>query len=272
MAGIGMKPIVGHHTFIGTNLECGYDHVPVIAGVNVTVNSGEVLCLLGPNGIGKTTLFRSMLGLLPLIAGTVTIDGQDVMKLSRRKFADLVAYVPQSHGATFAFSVMDIVLTGCASHLGIFSSPTAEQLQRAREVMHELGILSLENRNYSKLSGGQRQMALIARAMMQNGTFMVMDEPTASLDIGRQMVLLAKVKELAESGRGIIMATHNPDQCFLCGTKVLLMGPNRELIYGLVDDVVTEPNMLRTFGVVCSIVTTEDKHGHPVKACVPLLR
>ncbi len=140
MAQFGIAPIQGHHTFVGTNLECGYDKVPVIEGVNVQVNSGEVLCLLGPNGIGKSTLFKSMLGLLPLLGGEVTIDGHNALKMDRKKFADWVSYVPQSHGATFAFSVMDIVLTGCASHLGLFSSPTAAQIEEAREVMHELGI------------------------------------------------------------------------------------------------------------------------------------
>jgi iron complex transport system ATP-binding protein len=258
------------HNLIGKNISCGYSGRPVLNNVDISVRSGEVLCLLGPNGVGKTTLFRTLLGLLPIISGEVLIDGADRRSLSRQELACKVAYVPQSHSPSFSFSVTDVVLTGCAAHLGLFSAPTKSEYERAEKVMADVGIWHLKDRIYSQLSGGERQMALIARALMQDADLLIMDEPAASLDMGKQLALLSRIRDMTRQGKGIIMSTHNPDHCFLCGTTALLITPDHQYIFGRVDDVVTEENLFKAFGVHCRILTAADGDGLILRGCIPV--
>lgn len=260
-----------HHTLKAINLTCGYHGKPVLEHVSLSVESGRVTCLLGPNGVGKTTLFKTLLGLLPAIAGSVEVDGQDCRLFSRRQFARKVSYVPQTHEPPFSYPVLDMVLTGCVAHLGPLESPHHEDFERAAHVLRELGIDHLANRSYTEISGGEQQMALIARALMQNARVLMMDEPTAALDFGNQVAVLQCIKGMAERGHGIIMTSHNPDHAFLCCSNAILITREGNVIAGPVDNVVTEENLRLAYGIDVRITTAPGADGSPVKTCVPTL-
>ncbi len=259
------------HSLKAENVTCGYHGVPVLENVSLEVEQGQVVCLLGPNGVGKTTLFDSLLGFLPLISGQVDVDGQARSSYSRRQFAQKVAYVPQLHESAFAYSVIDVVLTGCASRLGWFSTPARADYDRADRMLDELGVSYLRNSLFTEISGGEQQMVLIARSLMQDSRILVMDEPAAALDFGNQVSVLSCIKGMAARGHGIIMTTHNPDHAFLCCTDAVLITKDKQLIAGSVESVVTEKNLRQAYGIDVKVVETVDRRGKPVSTCVPLL-
>lgn len=249
---------------------CGYGRRTVIDGISVTVSSGEVLCLLGPNGVGKTTLFKTLLGFLPLQAGSVTVDGEDLRTWSRQRFAQVIGYVPQAHVPPFPFRAAQVVLMGRTAHLGAFASPSAADRSIAEEAMESLGIAHLAERVYTELSGGERQMVLIARALTQRPKLLVMDEPTSNLDFGNQMRVLGRVKALADSGLGVVMTTHVPDHAFWCGTKVALLRPGGFDV-GTPLETLTEESLRQVYGVEVKLTHTSLADGRIARGCVPLL-
>lgn len=172
------------------NLAFGYPELPVGSGVSLSIAPGEVLCLLGPNGCGKTTLFKTLLGLLAAQGGRVSLDGENIAHLPRAEIARRVAYVPQAQAGIFPYSALDIVLMGRTAHGGLFAGPTGEDRRIARQALDDLGIGALAARDVTRLSGGQRQLVIVARAVAQAAPLVIMDEPTASLDFGNQVVVL----------------------------------------------------------------------------------
>src|SRR5690606_38071517 len=162
------RPIRMDMTLEASRLDIGYPGYPVAGGIDVSVAGGEVLCLLGPNGSGKTTLFKTLLGLLPARGGEVRLDGRVLSSLSRSEVARRIAYVPQAHTAHFPYRVLDMVLMGRTAHLGLFATPGQQDRRRAAEALDALGIAELANAEYTRISGGQRQLALIARALAQD--------------------------------------------------------------------------------------------------------
>jgi iron complex transport system ATP-binding protein len=154
------------------------------------LETGSVTCIIGPNGVGKTTLFKTLLGLVPPLGGTIHLGGDEMRHLSRTETAKRVAYVPQAYTGAFAFTVLDLVLMGRTAHLGAFSTPTREDVAAAETALKALGIDALANRDLDRVSGGQRQLALIARALAQTSRVIFMDEPTSSLDIANRHLVL----------------------------------------------------------------------------------
>lgn len=227
----------------------GYPGKSVGRDVDLDVRAGEVVCLLGPNGSGKTTLFKTLLGLIPAQAGTINVEGEEIDGLTRQEIARRIAYVPQAHAAQFPYRVLDMVVMGRTAHLGLFAAPTDTDVNTARDALDLLGIGGLANDAYTRISGGQRQLALVARALAQEARLIVMDEPTASLDFGNQVKVLRQVRQLSARGLGVVLSTHDPDHAFAIAHRVLLLHGGKLAAQGRPDEVLTAERLYEVYGV-----------------------
>ncbi|MDR0515073.1 MAG: ABC transporter ATP-binding protein [Coriobacteriaceae bacterium] len=252
---------------------CGYGKSapPVLQGIDLAIATGETLCLLGPNGAGKTTLFKTMLGFLKPLSGIMSINDEDTSSWHRKRFAQHIAYIPQEHTPAFPFTVLEVVLQGRTPHLGTLGSIGRTDNEVAKTALESLAIGHLSGRDYTTLSGGERQMVLIARALAQQPSFLVMDEPTASLDFGNQARVLERVRALAASGIGVIMTTHDPNQALLLGGKVACMGRDGSFVVGDAAATVT-PDLLRSlYDVDVIYAQAQDAEGRQVPICAPFI-
>lgn len=252
------------------NAVCGYGMKTVVEDISLKVSSGEILCLLGPNGVGKTTFFKTILGFLKLQKGEILLDGQNIVNWSKNELAKVIGYVPQAHTPPFPFSVMDTVVMGRTPHIGKFSSPSKKDIDIAEEAIDRLKISYLKDKIYTEISGGERQLVLIARALTQQPQILIMDEPTSNLDFGNQIRVLQQVNELSKSGLGVIMTSHFPNHAFLCSTKVALMQKSNDFQIGNVNEVVTEENLKSAYGINVKIIDTKVDNGEIIRSCIPL--
>lgn len=248
-------------------LSCGYGKKSIVSDISFKLFGGEILCILGPNGVGKTTLFKTILGFLPRLNGSVHIEGEEISNLTREEMAKKVAYVPQAHIPPFPFTVDDVILMGRFSRFEGRRTPNKKDYEKVKEVMELLHIEKLSGRIYTKISGGERQMVLIARALAQEPKYLVMDEPTSNLDFGNQMRVLEQIVRLKESGIGIVMTSHYPDHAFLCNAKVLLMKQDNKFHIGHIDEVLTEENLSEAYGILVKIIHSKDTQGDLLKSC-----
>lgn len=253
------------------NVSCGYNSKTVVKNISVKIESGEVLTLLGPNGVGKTTFFKTILGFLKLHGGEIKLDGQNIQSWKKSKLAKVIGYVPQAHIPPFPFTVLDIVVMGRTAHLGMFASPSKKDVEIAEKALKALEVNYLKDKIYTEISGGERQMVLIARALTQEPEILIMDEPTSNLDFGNQVKVLEQVNKLSKKGLGIIMTSHFPDHAFLCSTKVALLQRNNKFNVGDVDEIITEDKLRETYGVDVKIISTVNNKGAVIKSCVPIL-
>jgi iron complex transport system ATP-binding protein len=253
------------HTLAVEDLATGYHGRVVGEHLSLTLKGGEVLVLLGPNGSGKTTLFKTVLGLIPRLGGRVMADGVDLGAASSEKRARLFGYVPQVAPGYFPFTVREIVLMGRTPHIGMMSGPTHHDHAVTDAAIERLGLTALAERDFTRISGGERQLALIARALAQNAPFLVMDEPTASLDFANQLKMLALIRTLSAEGLGIIFSTHHPDQALAVATHAALLKDGAIQTSGAARDVLTAERLSGLFGVP---LTVAEAAGNRV--CVPV--
>jgi iron complex transport system ATP-binding protein len=236
------------------SLAFGFPGRTVGREVSFTLAAGEVMCVLGPNGGGKTTLFRTVLGLLEKHSGSIKLDNQPLETLSRAEIARRVGYVPQSHTGYFAYTVQEFVLMGRTAHLGVFASPGKKDFSVANQALESLGIAPLAGKPVTEISAGERQLALVARALAQQPSLLVLDEPTASLDFGNQVRVLERISALAGSGISILFSSHDPDHAFLCARRALLLAEGRVLEIGTPREVIRADTLERMYRVSVKVL------------------
>lgn len=247
-------------------LSFAYGEHEVLHNISFSVDYGEFLSVLGPNGVGKSTLFRCMLGLLAPSAGGAYVDGRAVADMSARQLAYAIAYIPQSHSPVFNFSVFDMVLMGTTAQTGSFASPGKRQRSLANKALRRLGIEHLSDRGYANLSGGERQLVLIARAIAQQAKVLVMDEPSASLDFGNRLRVMRTVRDLTRDGYAVIQSTHDPEQAYMYSDRILALHGGRVAAFGTPKETLNADLVSALYGVdveVCSM--REDA----IRVCVP---
>jgi iron complex transport system ATP-binding protein len=238
----------------------------ILDNIDVTAGEGQLLSVVGPNGVGKSTLFHCMLGLLNGFEGQIKIDGYDTRKLGIKEMAELVAYIPQSHYPSFNFSVFDMVLMGTSSQVSSISMPGGKQSALVEAALERLGITHLRNRGYTQISGGERQLVLIARALVQQTRILILDEPTANLDFGNQIRVLTQIQSLARAGYTIIQSTHNPEQTFMFSDTVLALHNGRVLASGAPSDILTGELVRKLYGVDIEV---QSLYQDRVRVCIP---
>lgn len=258
------------------NLSFGYNQSDVLSNISFQVNRGEIFFLLGPNGCGKTTLLDCILGLLKLRRGSIQLQGNELNTRRPEMIARQMAYVPQSHEKTFPYTVKDIVLMGRAAYIGLFSSPSREDLMIVEEALTMVGILHLRDRRYTQLSGGEGQLVMIARALAQKTSLIVMDEPTAHLDFKHELVIMETIVELVrETGMSILMATHFPNHAFYfenskINTQVALMHKHKFLTAGRPSEILSEANLKSIYSVNTRVVSYAIDAQHELKQVIPI--
>jgi len=249
-------------------LSFGFPGRTIGRDVSFSLAAGESMCVLGPNGGGKTTLFRTILGLLPVKSGEVRLNERPLYLLDRADIARAAGYVPQGHSAYFAFTLLEFVLMGRSARVGAFSSPGRADRAVAERALESLGIAALADKPVTEVSGGERQLALVARALAQEPKLLVMDEPTASLDFGNQVRVLERILALAATGIAILFSSHDPDHAFLGAQRALLLGEGRVLELGAPKAVVRSDTLRRLYGVPVEVIEIQDDR----RVCLPSLR
>ena len=225
--------------------DAGFRHrgrAPIFSALSFTMRRGEVLCVLGPNGVGKSTLLRCLCGLDGLSTGSVRLDG------GTPRPGRAIGFVPQSDQPVFAFDVQTVVELGRAPHLSWTATPGERDRAVATRALARLGIGHLAARLYPELSGGERQMVMIARALAQEPTLLVLDEPTSHLDFANQASVLELVRSLADDGLAVLMTTHDPGHAFLVADTVLVMARDGTHTAGPVTETLTEARLGATYG------------------------
>lgn len=217
--------------------------------ISFSVEEGEVLCILGPNGIGKTTLLHCLAGLETPAEGSILLTERNIRSMSLTEIAKTMSYVPQFLIPAFAYQVIDYVVTGCAPRMGTFEKPGKEHYQIAEHALERMEISHLATKPYTEISGGERQLVSIARTLAQRPKVILMDEPTAHLDYGNQIKVLRIIKKLSAEGYTTIMTTHNPDHALLLDGKVAAITSEASLAYGGCREIITEGFLSKLYGV-----------------------
>ena len=250
------------------NLRFSYSTQAVLKNVTFSVNDGELLSILGCNGAGKSTLLRCILGLLSEYEGTIELNDRNIRGMSPSEMAKQIAYIPQSHYQAFNFSVYNMVLMGTSSQVSAISSPGKNQKMRAEDAMERMGISHLGKKSFSNISGGERQLTLIARALAQNAKLLVMDEPTANLDYGNQLRVMEQAKSLAGEGYTVIQSTHNPEQAYLFSDHILALKNGEIVGDGSPADIITEKLMRALYNADTEV---QSMYNDKVRVFIPKL-
>jgi len=239
------------------NLSVSYGKRLILDNISFDANPGELLTVVGQNGAGKSTLFYCLLGIKHPDSGDIYVKDKNINSYGVTEYAKEIAYVPQSHAPTFNYSVFDMVLMGTTAQVSGFSAPKEKQAEAVMSSLDRVGISDLSHRGYLRISGGERQLVLIARALAQNAKTLIMDEPTANLDYGNQLRVLSCVKSLAKSGYTVILSSHNPEHAFLFADRVLALKDGTVCAVGTPDDVLSEELLFTLYGVPVSLRKTD---------------
>lgn len=236
------------------NVSFAYSKRPVLESLDLAIGRGEVVTLLGPNGCGKSTLIKIIVGLLSPSAGRVFYGGEDIDGFGLKRLAREIAYVPQIHKSAFPYSVVDIALMGRIPHKTFFFKYSREDLRIAHDALERLSILHLAERPYTEISGGERQLAIIARALTQGARTFVMDEPATGLDYGNQLMLLEQIGKLSREGYTFIKSTHSPEHALWIADRAVMIRDGKIIADGPSEEVVTDTNLFRLYDARVKVV------------------
>ena len=226
------------------NLGFSYNKVKTINNINFRVQRREFSCLLGANGSGKTTILKCLNGILEKDEGKIQIDKTDLDKLSQREIAQYISMVPQEHSVVFSYRVLDVVTMGATPYLGFGKMPQGEHYNQALNILNKLDIEYLADRQYNQLSGGEKQLVLIARALMQDTGYLIMDEPTSHLDFKNKNLLMREIKKLTRnSSTGVIMALHDPNLAMKYCDRVIIVKNGQIMADGSTKQIMTGQNL-----------------------------
>lgn len=256
-------------TLVARDLDFGFRGRPVGIGLSCNLGAGEVVCLLGPNGSGKSTLMRTLLGLQAPLRGEVLLDGRPLGAWAPSHRARRLAYVPQSADSHFDFNLLEVVEMGRAAHRGLFASPEASDRHAALASLARLGIAHLAHRPIHAVSGGERQLALVARALATEAAYLVMDEPTANLDYGNQARVLEEIARLKSAGMGILMSTHHPEQALRVADRALLLREGTLVGEGAANVTLTSAALTQLYGQSIEVAAARLADGTERQVCVP---
>ncbi len=220
----------------------------VFSNIRFSVRPGQIVCILGPNGAGKTTLLNCLANLAQPKSGRIVLGGRPMDEMQPREIAQIIGYVPQLIEPSFAFAVIDYVVTGCAPYMNIFERPGREHYDAAYKALRKMGIEHLAERSYMHISGGERQQVAISRALAQRPSFILMDEPIAHLDCGNQVNVLMTVREMADEGYGILLTTHNPDHALLLGGQAAIIDRSGSMRFGPGEEILTQDALSQLYG------------------------
>lgn len=249
----------------------GYPHAePLQTRVNLSVSGGEVCCILGPNGCGKSTLVKTILGLNPLQAGAILFDGEDMTVWDAKKLSRHVAYVAQTHAQPFPYLVKEVVMLGRTGKINALGGqPSRKDKNIVENAMEEMGIRHLRNVPYVDISGGELQLVMFARALAQEPMMLILDEPTSALDYGNAVLVIEKIRQLAQSGYAVMMITHNPDHAFMTKANVALFMRKKPMVFGNAYDVITRKNISDAYGVNVKLVEFTHDNQEIMRTCAP---
>lgn len=248
------------------NLSFSYGNRQVLNNISLDAKGGELVSILGANAVGKSSLFKCMLGLMSGWTGDVTIDGRSIKTMSTAEISRHIAYIPQSTSPSFNYSVEDIVLMGTTAGSSVFRMPKAKEMERVNSALRKTGIEHLRTRCFHHLSGGERQLVIIARALAQNAKILMSDEPTSALDFGNQLLVLRQLRSLADEGYTVIQTTHNPEHSFIFSDRIIAIKGGRVIASGTPREVMTAEVIGELYGTEVRI-SSLDNDG--IRVCLP---
>ena len=240
------------------NLSFAYDKQFVFKDLNFNLESPDVLSILGPNGIGKTTLIKCLLGIKKKTSGEILIDGKDIDKFDKKDFYSFVAYLKQGGKETSIYTVLDTVLLGLASQINPLLKPKDSDIEKVNSILEELGIYHLKDKYVSKLSGGEAQMVFMARALVREPEVLILDEPESNLDYRNQLLMLDTIDRLKARGKLIIFNTHYPEHALRYSNKVLMLNKNYKYKFGNTTDIITKENVEETYRIKAAVGELKD--------------
>ncbi|MDO5044378.1 MAG: ABC transporter ATP-binding protein [Coriobacteriia bacterium] len=249
------------------NLSYAYGKHEVLHDLSFEIEDGMLVNVLGPNGVGKSTLFKCMLGLLPNYSGEIFVNGKNLKSLNIKERSREIAYIPQTHASIYDFRVLDVVLMSTGNNLGVLATPSESHVNRALDALDRVGVVELSDRPFTQISGGQQQLVLVARAIAQNARTIIMDEPTSALDFGNTVRILSTVRQLARDGLSIIQSTHQPDQAFLYSDKTMVINKGRLHAFAPPKEILTSTLVSEIYKVDIEVNSLyEDR----VRVCIPI--